>query len=273
MRELEQNQECLLQRIKEFHDKIFFWWGKNKRDFPWRKTTNPYHVMVSEFMLQQTQASRVVDKYLTFIERFPTIESLAKAEKIEVLRLWSGLGYNRRALWLQEAAIQIHQLGEFPTDSVSLKKIKGIGSYTSRSILIFAFNMDLATVDTNIRRILITEGFATEQTTERELFEIAGQLVPKNKSRDYHSALMDYGALVKTAKKTRIKPTSTQGQFRGSNRQYRGRIVKYLTNHKHADKEKLALECKIPREKIDEILLSLVADGLIRNNREEYSIS
>ncbi|MFX0062059.1 MAG: Fe-S cluster assembly protein HesB [Candidatus Hermodarchaeota archaeon] len=258
------------ERAKQFQEKIFAWWGKNKRDFPWRQTKDPYHIIVSEFMLQQTQASRVVDKYLAFIKTFPTLESLVRADKAEIFRLWSGLGYNRRAMWLQEAANSILQMEEFPKDPTQLKKLKGIGSYTSRSILIFAFNLNLATVDTNIRRILIAEGFATEETTERELFEIAEQLVPKNRSRDYHSALMDYGALVKTATKTGIRPTSKQGKFAGSNRQYRGRIVKYLTTKKRADRVELIQECNIPPEKADSIFDSLLADSLMQKKGKEY---
>ncbi|MFX1254102.1 MAG: Fe-S cluster assembly protein HesB [Promethearchaeota archaeon] len=258
------------EKINRFHEKIFAWWEDNKRDFPWRQTTNPYHIMVSEFMLQQTQASRVVDKYLAFIRIFPTLNSLARADKADVFRLWSGLGYNRRAIWLHEAANLILQMEEFPKDPSQLKKLKGIGSYTSRSILIFAFNLNLATVDTNIRRILIAEGFATEETTERELFEIAEQIVPKNRSRDYHSALMDYGALVKTATKTGIRPTSKQGKFAGSNRQYRGRIVKYLTTKKRADREELIRECSVPPEKADLIFDSLITDSLLQKKGNEY---
>ncbi|MHA1368076.1 MAG: hypothetical protein ACTSP5_16990 [Candidatus Heimdallarchaeota archaeon] len=105
---------------------------------PWRQTEDPYKIMVSEIMLQQTQVSRTIEKYLAFIEIFPTFKALADASPADVLTLWSGLGYNRRALWLQEAAKEIFALGEFPKTPDALIKIKGIGPYTSRSILIFA---------------------------------------------------------------------------------------------------------------------------------------
>ncbi|MHA1244983.1 MAG: A/G-specific adenine glycosylase, partial [Candidatus Heimdallarchaeota archaeon] len=142
-------------KIEAFRKKIFDWWVKNKRELPWRQTEDPYKIMVSEIMLQQTQVSRTIEKYLAFIEKFPTLKALADASPADVLTLWSGLGYNRRALWLQEAAKEIVAIGEFPKTPDALIKMKGIGPYTSRSILIFAFNQDVATIDTNIRRILI----------------------------------------------------------------------------------------------------------------------
>ncbi|MFW9995402.1 MAG: Fe-S cluster assembly protein HesB [Candidatus Odinarchaeota archaeon] len=277
------NESSVISRIRGFQEKIFDWWetnqpGKpwipNKRAFPWRNYSlvKPYHVLVSEFMLQQTQASRVVNKYLAFIEKFPDIQTLARAPTSEVLSLWSGLGYNRRAIWLQEAARSIVQLGSFPRTPKELEKLKGIGSYTSRSILIFAFNEDIAAVDTNIRRILISEGFASETNTEKELLEIASDLVPDGRSRDWHNALMDYGALVKTATKTGIKPLSTQGTFEGSNRQYRGRVVKYLTEHKNASKNELAAECRIPSDKVGKVLESLISDNLVILQGDRYSL-
>ena len=260
-------------KIQNFHKKLFSWFYINKKDYPWRNTTDPYCIMVSEFMLQQTQTSRVVPKYEAFIQRFPTLESLVNSENVDVLQLWSGLGYNRRALWLKGAAEQIHLLGSFPRNSKELKKIKGIGDYTSRAILIFAFNDDLATVDTNIRRIFIYEGFAKEETKEKELFEIAEQLLPENRSREYHSALMDYGNEVLTSAKTKIKPKTIQSKFKGSTRQHRGNIVKYLTENGSASKNQLVTNCNVPDGEIDRILLKLIKDGLIIKEEEDYFIS
>lgn len=259
--------------IKEFQKKIFDWWKDNKRDFPWRKTTNPFHILVSEVMLQQTRAGkRTITKYHAFIKKYPTIESLAKASKSEVLKLWSGLGYNRRAIWLQEAAQQLLKMESFPKKPQKLQELKGIGPYTSRAILIFAFNQDLPTVDTNIRRILITEGFAEESTPKKELFAIARQLLPKGKSRDWHNALMDYGSMVVTAAKTGIKPTSRQTKFKGSNRDFRGRVLRFLINHPESQRETIRNECKIPKKKIDKVLESLLSDGLIQKKENGYSL-
>jgi len=258
--------------IADFQSKIFLWWKEYKRILPWRETTNPYYILISEVMLQQTQVNRTIEKYLEFIDRFPTIESLAEAETAEVLRYWSGLGYNRRALWLQEAVQQIKEKGYFPETPEELIKLKGIGPYSSKSILIFAFNQDLATIDTNIRRILIAEQFAKENTKEKELFEIASKMVPSGKSRDWHNALMDYGSLELTAAKTGIKPTSSQPKYKSSKRFYRGVIVKYLTIKNDATERELVSNCDIPKELLTEILQSLTKDGLIIKKKKRYSL-
>jgi A/G-specific adenine glycosylase len=259
-------------KIQSFRKRIFAWWAKNKRDLPWRNTDDPYKIMVSEIMLQQTQVSRTIEKYLAFIEQFPTVEALAQATTAEVLTMWSGLGYNRRALWLQEAAKEIVAMGSFPETAEKLIKLKGIGPYTSRSILIFAFNQDLATIDTNIRRILIAEGFADEETTEKELFNIAEQIYPKGRSRDWHNALMDYGSLEVTARKTGIKPTTQQPKYKKSGRFYRGQVVKYLTKHKKATLKTLVKECAIPNEQEEKVINSLIKDGLIIKKKTYYHL-
>lgn len=257
--------------IKKFQERIFTWWKEHKRDFPWRNTTDPYKIVVSEFMLQQTQTSRVKDIYQQFITQYPNLETLAGVNSSEVIKFWSQnrLGYNRRALWLHKAVLDINKMEKFPDSIEKLQKLKGIGPYTSRSILIFSFNKDIATIDTNIRRILIAEGFADKSMGDNELLLIAKKLLPKGKSRDWHNALMDYGALVKTSIKTGIKPKSTQSKFKGSNRQFRGLIVKFLTKHNEANKEVIINQCQIPKDKIDKIISSLVKDGLIKLKKEE----
>ena len=258
--------------IQEFQKKIFSWWKKNKRDLPWRRTTNPYFILVSEVMLQQTQVSRTIEKYLEFIEKFPNLEELANASIADVLKTWSGLGYNRRALWLQEAAKQIIELGKFPKSPEELIKLKGIGPYTSRSILIFAFNEDLQTVDTNIRRIMISEGFAKEGTSEKELFQIAKKLLPKGKSCDWHNALMDYGSLELTVAKTGIKPITVQPKFKKSSRYHRGKIIKFLIKNREVEISELMEFCELSKKECEKIITSLLKDGLIMKKEEKYSL-
>lgn len=266
-------EQITKEKIDAFQKKVFEWWKKHKRDLPWRKTTNPYFIMVSEIMLQQTQVNRSIDKYYEFLDNFPTLEVLAKANTADVLKVWSGLGYNRRAIWLQEAAKKIIEKGYFPKTSEELIRLKGIGKYTSRSILIFAFNEDLAAVDTNIRRILIAEGFAEENTTEKELFEIAEKIVPKSRSRDWHNALMDYGSLKLTSAKTGIKPITTQPKFKKSRRFFRGKIVKLLTERNSLTYTEIESFCKIKKEKLDDIIQSLIKDQLIVEEKEKrYSL-
>lgn len=254
------------ERISKFQTKIFKWWKTNKREFPWRETTDPYYIMISEFMLQQTQTMRVVPKYLEFIERFPTPKDLGNAEKIDVLRLWSGLGYNRRAIWLQDAARTVAEMEEFPSDPTELRKLKGIGRYSSNSILIFAFNADLTTIDTNIRKIFVDESFLSPDATESHAYMVANQLLPHGKSRDWHNALMDYGAAFYSKK----SPSNGSTRFAGSKRQIRGKIIKLLTKGTPLSVKKLQAEIK--HEELESILEDLVKDGLIQKINGKYSI-
>jgi len=265
-------KEISPKQAKAFHKKIFTWWDKNKRSFPWRDTDDPYKILVSEVMLQQTQTTTVISKFNEFIEKYPDAESLAKAPKQEVLSLWSGLGYNRRALWLQEAAQQLSKMEDFPKSPKELQKLKGIGKYSASSILIFAFNQELATVDTNIRRILITEGFAKEDTAEKELFHIAEQLLPKGKSRDWHNALMDYGAVYLTASVTGISPTTKQPKFKGSDREKRGKILKYLIDNNKTTFSVLEGLLDCDSEQLKSILDKMIKDGLIVKQGKNYLI-
>src|SRR5258708_3311988 len=156
--------------IKNFQQKILSWYAVNQRDLPWRKTRDPYSILVSEVMAQQTQLSRVIPKYEAWIAALPTVYDLAKASTGEVLKLWSGLGYNRRALYLQKAAqiIVSEFAGKFPQEEKVLQTLPGIGEYTSRAVLCFAFDKQIAVVDTNVRKVIITKFFnrhCEERTT------------------------------------------------------------------------------------------------------------
>ncbi len=262
--------------VTAFQTKIMDWWKENARDLPWRRDPRSYNVLVSEVMLQQTQVSRVVPKYNKFLKTFPTVESLATAETKQLLQVWSGLGYNRRALWLKEAAKQIVERGEFPKSAKELRELKGIGPYTSRSILIFAFNSDLAAVDTNIRRVLIASGFADETMTECELQDVADRLLLKGRSRDWHNALMDYGSAVMTSSATGISPTSKQSCYNGSPRQIRGEVIRILTQSERITISDLRsrLNCEIELSELDRILSGLISDGLVEQTvRGDFHIS
>lgn len=261
-----------MESILQFQEKIFTWWSENRRDFPWRETTNPYHIMVSEFQLQQTQATRVVPKYLSFISKYPTIESLSQSSTADVIREWQGLGYNRRAIWLKKAAETIFQLSYFPNEPQDLIKIRGIGPYTSRSIPIFAFNANLAAVDTNIRRILVSEGFVSEEDTKKQVQAVAEQLVPHNRSRDWHNALMDYGATYKTTRKTGIKPRTSQSRFEGSNRQLRGQVLKLLTRKDRLKLDEISQELDLEHEVTKQILKELVREGFLQKSENSYCL-
>lgn len=252
------------------------WWKNNARDLPWRNNPSPYKVLVSEIMLQQTQVSRVIPKYLEFLNVFPTIEDLSNANTKQLLTVWSGLGYNRRALWLKEAASEIVERGSFPKEVAELRKLKGIGPYTSHSILIFAFNEDLAAVDTNIRRIFIALGFANEDSSEKELQRIADMLLLKGRSRDWHNALMDYGSAVLTSSSTGIEPTSKQSQYSGSTRKKRGLIIQMLTQYDSLSLAEIQTQLgpdNVNSGELTGILEHLIQDSLIeQTDRGEYQI-
>ncbi len=264
------------EKIAAFQEQVMNWWSENKRELPWRKNSTPYNVLVSEIMLQQTQVSRVIPKFEMFLCEFPDLQSLANADQKHLLKTWSGLGYNRRALWLREAAKDILNAGEFPRSIDKLRKLKGIGPYTSRSILIFAFNADIAAVDTNIRRVFISAGFASEEMTPNELQKVADYMLLKGRSSDWHNALMDYGAMELTASSTGIAPVTTQSCFGGSTRQIRGAIVRIMIDKEIVKHTQLMAHSELvdcDSKTIEEVIDQLVQERLLeRIDQETYRI-
>jgi A/G-specific adenine glycosylase len=262
------------EKIKAFQERILCHYKKEGRILPWRSTTNPYHIFVSEIMLQQTQVERVIPKYNEWINNFQSPEALAKAPLSEVLKIWSGLGYNSRAKRLQEAAKIICEKyqGKVPETVEELISLPGIGPYTARSVLIFAHNKNIATVDTNIRRILIHEFALPKETADKELFELATNILPKNKSRDWHNALMDYGATILTSKVSGIKPKSTQSTFKESRRFYRGQIIKHLTKNNNITLNQAKNNFPTCKHNIETIFDELLEEGLIVKKNNCFSL-
>lgn len=208
------------------------------RDFAWRRTENPYHVIVSEIMLQQTQTSRVVDKFSQFIKAFPTFEALACASQREVLFLWSGLGYNRRGIALHKIAQKVvtEFEGILPQDPQVLETFPGIGPYTAGAICAFAFNKPMVFIETNIRAVYIQTFFSSteEKISDKELLPLIQQTLDRAQPRLWYYALMDYGVVVKRecANPSRKSKThSVQSKFEGSERQIRGGIIRALTEY------------------------------------------
>lgn len=215
--------------LPSFQAEILLWYDTFKRDLPWRGDPDPYHILVSEVMLQQTQVDRVIPKYLAFLQRFPTLQALAGASTADVLRQWQGLGYNRRALNLKraaEAAVRDYD-SRLPCTVEELETLPGIGKYTARAVASFAFGLQVPVVDTNVRRVL--SGFVGRELTEKETWELAELVLPAGRAADWNQALMDYGALVKRAKPRRTgKPSE---KFASTNRFWRGRIIDALRDH------------------------------------------
>lgn len=246
---------------------LLAWFEANARNLPWRRTRDPYAILVSEVMLQQTQVDRVLPYYTRFLERFPTIHDLAAAPTAEVIRLWSGLGYNRRAVNLQRAAIVVvnEREGRFPDDPVELKKLPGIGAYTAGAISAFAYERDVAFVDTNMRRVISRVVFGSESVPEPEALGAAKALVPPGRGWIWNQALIEFGALQCTArrpacivcplqgecaafptmqvalgrKRTQVRKTTVP--FEHTTRYFRGRIVETLRGLPEHDQTGIAL--------------------------------
>jgi A/G-specific adenine glycosylase len=184
---------------------LLAWFRASARDLPWRRTRDPYRILVSEVMLQQTQVDRVLPKYEAFLAAFPTLEALAEAPTAEVIRLWAGLGYNRRAVNLQRTAraVRDDHGGRFPTAVADLLRLPGVGPYTAGAVACFAFEQDVAFMDTNIRRVLrraiAGPDEALPQPSERELLAAGAALVPPGRGWEWNQAIMELGALVCTA--------------------------------------------------------------------------
>ncbi len=230
------------QKRQNFKKKIWRWRRQNAPALPWRKTKNPYYIFVSEVMLQQTQIARVLIKYPRFLKAFPAIQSLAASPLRRVLSVWHGMGYNRRGLYLQQAAREIvkKHKGKIPKDIQALDALPGIGPYSARAIACFAHGVCEPFVETNIRRAIIHEFFPRKKNiTDKEILLILQQIQPltSNLQREWYWALMDYGrdALKHLPNANRkSKRYAKQSQFEGSPRYIRAKIISYLIANKKA---------------------------------------
>lgn len=182
---------------------LLAWFAQHGRDLPWRDTRDPYRVLVSEIMLQQTQVDRVLPRYRAFLEAFPTLEALAAAPTAEVIRMWAGLGYNRRAVNMQRAAraVRDEHGGQFPRDVAALRRLPGIGPYTAGALACFAFEQDVPFMDTNIRRVVqrCFVGPRAQPPSEAELLQVAAEAIPHGQGWAWNQAIMELGALICTA--------------------------------------------------------------------------
>ena len=272
------------------HDRIavaLLKWGSDTlRDLPWRRTRNPWHVLVSEVMLQQTSVARVLPKFEAFIEEFPTPHALGVAPLGDALKLWSGLGYPRRCRNLQEAArVIVNDFnGEFPSTLDDLQALPGVGQYTSRAILAFAFEQDVAVVDTNVSRVLSRlEGRALKA---RELQEMANDFVPQGLGWEWNQVMMDFGARHCTLRSPQCTdcpvkklcawhgvgddpaPLSSgaskpQARFEGSDRQARGRAMKAVSEGLAQQQVINAMGLSDDPQRAAGLLDALVTEGLL----------
>lgn len=237
------------------------------RSMPWRDDTRPYYVLVSELMLQQTQVTRVVPKFEAFIERFPDERSLAGASLAEVLKLWQGLGYNRRAKFLHEATKMIMNEygGEFPEDEAGLLKLPGVGRNTAGAIRAYAFNQPSIFVETNIRTVYIHHFFHDRfEVDDKQIIEKLSETIDTENARSFYWAVMDYGAWLKANGVRNVansKHYKKQPPLKGSLREARGEIIRQLTS---GDKSHEELQDSVAMsDRFIQALESLERDGLL----------
>lgn len=263
---------ALFRRIVLDHYRAF------GRRMPWRETADPYRVLVSEVMLQQTQVDRVRPKYEAFLEAFPDVTSLARASSADVLRTWQGLGYNRRALAMQVAAARI--VGEFggqiPGDPVLLETLPGIGPATAAAIVVYAFDRPAVYIETNVRRVLLHFFFRNRTgVTDAELRPLVERALDRDHPREWYWALMDYGTmLVRTAPNPNRRSAhhAVQPPFEGSARQLRGRVLKVLLGTGPLEIEGLATATGSSPDRLGPILDQLRNEGFVAEDGPIYRI-
>jgi len=273
-------------------DALRGWYREDHRSFPWRETTDPYEILVSEVMSQQTQLGRVVDAWHDFLDRWPTVEDLAAADRAEVVGFWTdhSLGYNNRATYLHEAAGQVvsEYGGEFPDTPEELTALMGVGPYTANAVASFAFNNGEAVVDTNVKRVLYR---AFDVPDDDDRFETAAnQLMPDGESRLWNNAIMELGG-VACEQTPRCDEASCpwrewcrayetgdftapdvpeQPSFQGSRRQFRGRVIGTLREHGPLELDELGPRVRVDyvpdgeygREWLRDLVTDLEEDGL-----------
>ena len=263
----------------KFRKVVWAYWREHGRhDLPWRKTSDPYKILVSEVMLQQTQVERVIPFYKEFVKKFPTARKLAEAPLSEVLRAWQGLGYNRRAKMLHQAAKELsaRRGGAAPHTAIELEQLPGVGPYTARAVAAFAWNEPGVVIETNIRTAAIHHFFPKrEKVSDEEIEEVLVRAFPKGKAREWYGALMDYGASLKrtgASHNTRVKGYVKQSVFEGSLRQARGAILAELVRAPRSGARLLGLLGDARREQSRTALAALVAEGLVTKQARTYSL-
>ena len=276
---MKKNIKLSSPEIRRFRRLIYDYYRKNKRQLPWRETRDPYKILLSELMLQQTQVKRVREKYDQFLRRFPDIASVAQAPLQSVLAVWQGLGYNRRALALKKLAaiVMERHSGKIPKESEALQALPGVGPATAGAVGAFAFNQPTVFIETNIRSVFIHHFFHNrEAVTDRKIIPLIAQTLDKKKPREWYYALMDYGVALKeqhTNPSRRSAHYTRQSPFEGSLRQVRGKILKVLVAHPGLSETALVRECQREHQVVSEVIKQLRAEGFITKKANRFFIA
>jgi A/G-specific adenine glycosylase len=265
--------------ISEFQQIIFKHFHDNPRPMPWRETRDPYCILVSEVMLQQTQVARVVVKYAEFLAAFPTLRHLAEASLPEVLQVWQGLGYNRRALALKRCAEEVAKLhGDCLPDTVdALEKLPGIGPYTARALAAFAYDIATPLIETNIRTVFIHFFFhGQEPVADRQIMPLVALTLTHDNPREWYYALMDYGVMLKLNHPNPGRRSAhhvKQSRFEGSNRQLRSRMLQEVMNYPGISVQRLAEVLASSNDgQIEKNLVALEKEGFLEKAGSGYRI-
>ncbi len=273
--------------VLAFRKQVWVWYRSHGRhSLPWRQTQNPYRVLVSEVMLQQTQVPRVLPKYAEFVHSFPNVRALARAPLRKLLNVWQGLGYNRRALNLRravQAVVGTHH-GTMPKRVAELEQLPGVGPYTARAVANLAFNQPVALLETNIRKVILHHFFPRrKKVTDREVVAIAEHLLDAKRPREWNLALMDYGAAHFNGRvqnpNLRSAHYTKQSAFKGSRRFVRGKVVAFLSQRGSVSRAELRRYLKAQGltapelAQLSAVLAALSAEGLVVHRRTRYSLS
>jgi len=267
-----------VHQVAEFREGIYTWYRTNARPLPWRVTSDPYAILVSEIMLQQTQVDRVIGKYAAFLTLFPDFSALAQASLQEVLGAWQGLGYNRRALALKQCAetVMKNNEGTLPYSIEALQALPGIGPYSARAIAAFAYGLPTVFIETNIRAVFIHHFLGNRHgVKDSEILPLVAATLDRTNPRDWYNALMDYGV---TLKKSHGNPARRsahhvlQTPFRGSNRELRSRILKALLATPCLSAEEIIVLLGADAEKVRLNMAQLEKEGFMRKQRGRFMI-
>lgn len=267
------------EQITSFQERIYKHYRSKGRVLPWRKTRDPYNILVSELMLQQTQVERVLVKYPLFLNIFPTFSALSNAPLKNVLEVWHGLGYNKRAIALKRIAqtVEAQFMGKLPSDYSVLIGLPGVGPTTACALRTFAFDIPSVFIETNIRTVYIHTFYAEEQDiTDDSLYPLVECTLDRSNPRNWYYALMDYGSMLKrqyTNPSRKSSQHKKQVPFKGSNRQMRGKIISLIIVNSGITETDLTRRLNVDPQAISRNLQKLQEEGFLKRDQSKIFIA